>query len=371
MDATKSYAERARRGITRLAPRDVEELRRFQAQHFGPDSRQADPRSFAWRFEQHPHVLPTDPPVWICRRDGKIVGQQAGLPFTLHAADRRIPALWTVDLMVDPAWRLRGVAMPLTDALTANTPLSCSLNLSDAAYRAFRRAGWVDLGHVPRFARLLRPLRRGERPLGSAWSASGATAALSHAASPVLATVDAVAVPGLRAGTMLEKVSAFDERADAVWARAEPHYPALARRDLTTLSWRFDRAPQANAYERHYLLRRGEPLGYAVTRRKGRSLVVVDYLCEPHAITPLFAHCLALARQQGAALLACLAMPPAVRRRLKRLGFLEKPGPRFMMWANDPQGLPMSLLTSPEAWFVTDGDSDLDHAPSTDGEPGS
>lgn len=348
--------ERLRSLARRVEAADYADLQRFQAEHFGAASRQADAGCFAWRFHQHPHL--DGLPLWICRRDGRIVGLQAGLPVRLQVGDHDIAAAWAIDLMVEPEWRLRGIAPALGEALQDSTPLLCGLNISDAAHKAFRRAGWRDLGTVPRFARLIRPLAAGQTPLGSQ-AATPAQALASRLAAPLFAAFDAIALPAWRGRSRLEAIERFDERVAAVWRRAAPHYPVMARRDLETLRWRYDLAPHAEAYRRHYLTRNGETLGYVVTRSKGQSLVAVDYLCAPDDVAPLFAHTLRLARRSGARLLVCLAQAPAVQRRLLPLGFVRLTGPRFMIRPTD--GLADARLADPAAWYLTDGDSDLDH----------
>lgn len=341
----------------RLEDADQADLQLFLERHFGTDSTQANPRSFAWRFRDTPHA-DGPPPVWICRRDGRIVGHQAGLPVRLRAGERDVAANWAIDLLVEPAWRLRGVAPALGAELQASAPLVCGLNISEAAHKTFRRAGWLDLGMVPRCARLIRPFETGTRPLGT-HAADRRTAVASRIAAPLLSAYDAAALPLLRARTRLQPIARFDERADTVWRQAAPHYRVLARRDLACLRWRFDQAPQADAYDRHYLLRRGEPVGYLVTRQRGRSLMAVDYLCPPGEVMALFAQALMLARRSGALLLACLAQPPEIQRRLAPLGFARLKGPRFMIRIGDPS---LRGLSDPRGWLLTDADSDLDHA---------
>jgi hypothetical protein len=246
----------------------------------------------------------------------------------------------------------------LVEALRQNHSLLCALSVSESARRCFLRGGWLDLGQVPRYARLLRPLSEGDNPLGS-WSASRSVARLSRAAAPLIRGFDAAILPLARAGTVLETVPRFDERVDLIWQKTKSEYSVLARRDLAMLRWRFDDSPQAAAYQRYLLMRSGRPIGYAVTRRKGPSLVVVDYLCAPAAVRPLFAHCIHLARQEDAVLIACLGMPRRIATGLGWLGFMRRPGPRLMIRPDSTVDIP--VLTHPHGWFITEGDSDLDH----------
>jgi hypothetical protein len=272
--------------------------------------------------------------------------------------------------MIDPEWRLRGVAPALMDSLRAATGLVIGLGISKDAHRAFVRAGWVDLGRVPSFVRLLRPLQTGRPPVGS-WSPGPWVARLSRAGAPLLAGYDGIARCAARAaGCRLEPVAAFDARSDALWQEMSGHWPVTARRDHLWLAWRFDAAPQADAYSRYYLYRGQALIGHAVLRRDGDAVRIVDYLCAPAWLSALFALCLTEARRQGAAVVACLALPRVTRKTLIALGFLRRGGPRLMVLPQDP-ALPTAALTRPENWHITEADGDLDHwlAPASDSSP--
>ncbi|MBF0375522.1 MAG: GNAT family N-acetyltransferase, partial [Alphaproteobacteria bacterium] len=146
---------RGRGGVARVGPADLDDLRAFQRRHFGPDSRQADEAAFAWRFERHPLRGPDGPDLWIARREGQVVGQQAILPFPLRVGDGERRAAWAIDLMVAPEWRLCGVGPALYGEVQQSEATLCGLGVSDDALPAFRRAGWLDLDRVPRWLRLL------------------------------------------------------------------------------------------------------------------------------------------------------------------------------------------------------------------------
>ncbi|MBF0375521.1 MAG: hypothetical protein HQL39_19185, partial [Alphaproteobacteria bacterium] len=193
-----------------------------------------------------------------------------------------------------------------------------------------------------------------------AWMAGNKMAKLSRLAAPPLAVLDALSLAAARAaGTRFEEFKTFDHRVDALWPLAARHYPVIARRDFQQLAWRYDAAPQAAEYRRFAMLRGDSLLGWAVLRRERDVAVLVDHLCEPRWQTALFAHCLAEARREGATVVACLALPRSTRRVLRALGFVSRPGPRLVVSTNEE----VALLSRPENWFLTDGDSDIDHGP--------
>ena len=102
--------DRYRAGIIRCTPADADDLRAFQLRTFESGSREVDAARTAWLFDRNPcRTADGTRDIYVCRRDGEIVGQQAEIPFDLRVGGRDRRAAWTVDLMVDDEWRLRGV----------------------------------------------------------------------------------------------------------------------------------------------------------------------------------------------------------------------------------------------------------------------
>ena len=260
-------------------------------------ARQADPTWLAWQ-EANPELGGSPLLAWICRRDGAIVGSQGSVPFRLKEGDRVLQAAWAVDLMVEPEWRLRGVGPALAEAQTQASELVAALGISPAAYRAYLRAGWRDLGDIPIYV----------RPRDVNWSVS--QAGLRGARAVAARAVGRPALFLTRLGsnlvsrmmrTRFERVDRFDERVDGAWAVASAKYPVLSARDLTTLRWRYDDVPDATRNARHYLVSGGHVRGYVVTRRErwrdGEVLAIIDFLAPPRWMLALLGRVIALKRR--------------------------------------------------------------------------
>jgi hypothetical protein len=150
-----SYARDIENSVLPYGPGDRSVLRAFQREYFGPQSRQCSDAFSEWLFERNPHRAPGTPVQWICKRDGIVLGQQASIPVVLKAGDFEHRASWGVDLMVRSEWRLRGIAPLLAGAYERSAGILLGLGISQAAYRAFTRAGWSDMG---RLQLMVRPL---------------------------------------------------------------------------------------------------------------------------------------------------------------------------------------------------------------------
>jgi GNAT superfamily N-acetyltransferase len=355
----------AQRGIARYEPGDRPDLEAFQREYFGADSIQLDRNHTRWLLEEPPEQDPEGVQLWVCRRNGGIVGQQAGIPFALKAGDGTYRASWAIDLMVAKEWRLRGVGPTLSDTHAAASDVSVSLGMTDAAYKSYKRAGWIDLGSLPTYLRVIDPMRclrvspydgalaRGAATLGR--PALTATSVAYHVAARVM-------------GARLVEISAFDHRADELWEAAAPQYAVIARRNRAFLNWRFDCIPSAGRLRRFHVMKRGRPMGYAVLRvdrwRGEQVAVVVDYLARPGWLVPTFALIVEQARRERMSALLCRTLNIQAMGPLSMMGFLclrnglRAPTRMMVRTAPDRQDL-VPLVGDPRKWFVTTADSDI------------
>ena len=361
-----SFVERARASVEPLTLEAADAWIAFQARLFGRDSRQADPAWIRWAAE-NPETDSEQPPVLICRRDGAIVGSQSSVPFRLREEGAIVRALWAIDLMVDPAWRLRGVGPALTETLTSRPALVAGLGISEAARRTFVRSGWRDLGELPIYI----------HPRDVSWSARQAgfrgvkMLAVSVITRPALMLTRFVSGVVARAvGADLEAVPRFDGRVNEVWAAVD--YPVMAVRDIAALSWRFNSAPNADRCTRYYLVQRGHVRGYAVTRVqsvRGRpALVIVDFLASPRWILPLLTRVASLPEARETSAIFCEALIPGMDRALMAAGFLriganegtlaQKAGIKFRIMVHQGDQ-PERAAFDRRRWFITTGNSDV------------
>jgi GNAT superfamily N-acetyltransferase len=352
------YAARVAASISAYDPADRAALRAFQLAHFGPSSRQADDRYFEWLFEKNPSRQPGEPALWVCKRDGLVVGQQARLPAIVKAGTEEHRGAWGVDLMVHPEWRLKGVGPALFAQYERSCDLLLGLGLSDSSYRICMRAGWTDMGMLPLIARPLDIEACAEALRNRRWLARLIPGGLVRGSARALG-----AVVGTLRGCKLERVPAFDERVEGLWSRASLEYPVLVKRDFRALRWRFDETPEPARYERYYLTRRGELLGYAVLRMdtwRGHKVArVVDHLCLRAWTAPLVALVVDAMRGRNAAAVFLERLAPQPQEALTALGcFPVGAVTRFVVKAT--QRSSASALGDAARWFVTHADSDSD-----------
>lgn len=364
------YAADLARSVVRYDPGQRDELREFQSAHFGSGSRQTDHRLFDWLYERNPHRDRTGPALWLCRRDGAIVGQQGAIPVALKIGDRDHIGAWGIDLMVHPQWRLKGVGPALLAAYQESSKLCLGLGLSAASHSAFRRQGWFDMGKLAVFVRPLDPhacSQASQAPRLIKMTPRFALAGSARLAGAIAGVVNA---------TSLEPVAAFDERASAIWKAASPDYPVLVKRDFTALQWRFDASPNAGLYERYYLMHRKTPVGYAVVRfdefRGARVARVIDYLAGRRWLPSLFALTFAELGARGAAAVFMEQLHRRAASTSKLLGcWPVTQSTHFILRPAGELEAALPLLADAGAWFTTLADSDCDHQPREEIAPSS
>lgn len=355
----------AQRGVERLDPVDLPLLHQFQTAAFGANSLPVQAHYHRWIYDEVPYPDPEGVQFWVCKRNGAIVGQQCGMPFPLHIGDEVTRSSWAIDLMVAPEWRLRGVGPGLSESHALASPVTVSLGMTDAAFKAYSRTGWIGLGTVPTFVRPIDARR---------------CRTVSPYRGPLVNIATALAGPALTglslaSGTMarlrgarLVEIPAFDARADTLWEAAKGQAPVMARRDLNWLRWRFDAIWMADKLRRFYVMRRGEVMGYLVLRIdqwKGEPIaVVIDYLARPGWLGPAFALAIERARKDGATALLCRTLNARAVRTFGSLGFLcLKNGlrmPTRIMARTGPGGERFKeVISDPKNWIITTADSDM------------
>lgn len=362
------YLDRIKRNIVRLGDDDWPALDAFQKEMRGmePEFHPFDRRYYEWTQEKNPHKGEGGPQFWIYRgRDGSIQGQQVGIPFSLSVKGKPYRASWAVNLMVEPALRMRGIGNALSSVHQEDNDIALGIGISDDAYQSYRRAGWIDLGKMGVF---IRPLdARAMLPLfGLSDDLLHRTAAGICNGLLRLLDLNAALVFRLFRGIEVEPVERFDPRVDQVWEEAGKYYPILAKRDFCSLRWRFDEAVESACYRRYYLWKRGRVCGYFVLRqgtRDGVNVVnLVDFLCAPCMVSPLIARAVGVARALGGAALYCRVSIPRAGRYFRPLGFCRRSSfTRVMAIPNKTSGPAPELLSNPSSWFVTMADSDGDY----------
>ncbi len=355
------YRDRQDLGAQRYDAEERHDVLAFRRGLHGSQTFVADPDYVRWLYEDHPAAV-QGTNLWLHRKEGRVVAQQGALPTPFKVLDRELEAAWAVEGWSTPELATRAVTPLLSEACLARYPVALNLDLPDEnRRRALTQAGWIDLGQVPTFVRVLDSRRflphHFRRPL---WRGLGAALDLS------LSVLDRLIQARIEhRGVRMYEVDHFDARADELWAQVSPAFPLIARRDQTHLNWRFCDHPVSTRYRKFYFVRDDLVVGYAVLRLEphGRPAVghIVDYLCAPQWTWFVLGRCLRFFRRARMAGVLCVHQSPYGERALQQLGFVRKThGLSLSYRAHDLPAREAALAARQGNWFITAGDGDVD-----------
>jgi hypothetical protein len=148
---------------------------------------------------------------------------------------------------------------------------------------------------------------------------------------------------------------------DALWERAREGLDVALVRDASFLRWRFAANPD-DRYRAVGFFDGGLLRGYAVWKRYGDEVQVVDLLTDGHPDAPreLAAGLAAAAAETGAAAVSMwLGAAHPVHRALEKLGFRNAEPITYMGVVTVRPDAPADLLHDYFRWYATRADSDV------------
>ncbi len=330
-------------------------------------------RRFDWQYRQSPARRPDQDSSWVVVHQGRVIGHMSVTHVRMQVGDARWQGCWANDYLIHPAYRRRqgGDGLyALAPELDRAAEMPMGYGMAEVVGRAFKRRGYVRLAvgsHLIRFSTAAGALRlRGgtgaRNPMRIAARVGGTLRHLLRHLGRSRAVPD-------RRGWEVELANPGDGseiKLEGLWRRIAGGYPVAAVRDRRHLAWRYGR-PQAPA--RLLLLRRHGRLEAAAVLEalswRGLRVGQISDLLVPRseapALVPVVSHFTSqvLARQGVDAILT-EGFPADLRRALAGAGFHEHVAGRreIAVVLNRDRRLPDELVSDPDNWLLTAGDSD-------------
>ncbi|HEX3763975.1 MAG TPA: hypothetical protein VHW23_35010 [Kofleriaceae bacterium] len=284
-------------------------------------------------------------------RDAAVGCAGVGVRTLVHRGAQRRAALFA-DLAVDRPHRSGLPALTLLRSIQAEVGRDFDLGYgfpNTKAIAIYRRAGFVELGRMYRYVRVLRC----QRYLAAAPWLQVPAAAADRALGAVARLHQLRARP-----FALDWPARFDARFDRLWQATRSADRIACERTAAFLGWRFAREPHRIAA----VIRRdtGALAAYGVLRPAERGLVeLVDLFgAGERELGAALALIVPAARQLGFAAIGFRFLgDPRVIRLLRTHGFARRGEPRSIVVAHgrDPA---IAALTTAAAWYLTDLDED-------------
>jgi GNAT superfamily N-acetyltransferase len=345
--------------IAQLRSEQLRELRDFLRLAYPQDARKSAAQFINWYYRQNPNVSMEHIPVWIAMDAGKIVGQLATILVQLKTGTVYTKAIWILEFILLPEYRGRGLGKRLVLAARDHYPTMITLGINEASTRVFNSLGWVSLGSIHRFHKLLYA-GNAVRRLANFGLLRESFNWLSAPMRYSLAKRTAATKYELTHGMSL------DPSVDELWTTAAPQWPCAVRREQKFVNWQFREQP-GKVFHVIQLYKQGRLVGYAILFfRKGPmsgvppkaaiSDFVYDRESPDEIIEALLEAALQTAVKRKVGSLVTDVLDARLEAHLRRRGFWRiKKSPRFMASTQEFQG----LLYSAKNWFLTRADSDV------------
>jgi len=342
------------------APGDEEQILTLFHRNFPKIPRQK--ADWQWEYEQNPFGAPI---IALAKEGPKVVAQEAFYCVPMKAGEQRVAGAQSIDTMTDAAYRGQGIFKRLA-LMTLEVGKERQLSLfygfpNKSSYNGYvNRFGWTDVGHIPRWVKVL--------DLSSALRA--------RLKSPLFCRLlGTLALPILRlyfrgsqqrdANFHLERVIRFGEETDVLWQGLRSRFAFAVERSSQYLNWRYIDHPSAG-YQGFFLKQEKRICGFAVVR-----LAELDYRLgsigelfveqwDPKKASIFLRLLLDQLRAQKAAIVATWTLPhspliSALRNNGFRLRSTHQP-----LIAISPDGsIPSERLTRLNDWYITSGDYDM------------
>jgi hypothetical protein len=334
-----------------------EEMFRLYAEVFGEPALLASRRRYAWQYERNPANAETGPVSWMAHDGEQCLGQMNTMRVALWFGGREIRASWGNDYFVRKDAQGRGLGILICDAWSDNEDAALALGLTPSSYPLFKKLGFVDVGPIPFYQKVLSPLGVARRRLGLL---------LGTLAAPALAAWLRLRFgpePAPPVGIAVRPTTGFTDEYDRLWERARVSYAMCARRDARYLRWKYLEGPKA--YALWEARRAGELVGYAVGREdeyRGLRLGwVVDVFTDTRdreTKDALIATLLASFRAHGVARAQAYSMNAPLAADLARFGFF--PGASAVQFCVKARVEANGAFERQGDWNLMFGDGDLD-----------
>jgi GNAT superfamily N-acetyltransferase len=325
------------------------------------------------RYAKYYERNPVGPPVFFLARDEEsqqFVGMAAAFPTTLRVFGEVVPGAISGDFAVDDGHRGFGPSVALQRAVVSALDehgLRCAFGYpNEYAEPIIKRAGYVDLGRLSRFVKVL-----SSRVLVDNYVRSPAVArplaALSRVGlDPLLSVLSRERVHRRRHGFRVEQPDAFDDRFSEVCESTWRQHPITSERTPELLNWKYEQDGRRDrgVYTIFALLAGDDRVAaYAVYRSRNgiRHLVDIAFLPSRAVVDALLAELILDARRQRVQAVTLLHLGSAnlLTRRLRTFGFVRRTDPSGVrLYVPGDSALDRKLVETGNWYFLT-GDADV------------
>jgi malonyl CoA-acyl carrier protein transacylase len=360
--ATPAGAEAPHEGVHGYRDDDAGAIDAFHAAAWPRRRRDLIPSRWRWMFLESARRVGVDPRIWLYEADAQLAGHMGAIAVRVKVGDEERNTAWLVDTMVLDSYRQKGVGPRLMVRAHEDLPFALSLGQTSEMRELQLRLGWRSVAPLQTAQLLIRPeqVLEGKLPKPAAMAASWGLRATSAVRDMVKGRVRASS----------REVDVFGPCHDELWAAMAPTVTCGVVRNASYLNWKYVEQP-GQTFLRLEVLEGNAVRGVAIVMfrepdedyryRRAFLVDVVAPLTDAAALTQVVQAAVDAAAARGADAMVCLHIGRALTRALGDCGFVMRQPERFLLVDPAPlSGRALEHVLSPDAWFVTQGDSDID-----------
>jgi hypothetical protein len=320
------------------------------------------PARWRWMYVDSARRLGQEPLVWLHRAAGSIVGHMGSIPVDVKLGPEVRRTAWLVETMVLEAYRSQAIGSRVMVESQSDMPFALSLGQTAEMREIQLRLGWHQVAPLQVAQLLIRPehVLKGKLPAPATWAVGLALRAANK--------MRELRRPSSRLDTRV--LARFEARHDRLWDTAARDLTCAVVRDASYLNWKYVDQPGQDFLRLEFgdghdvkavavwMFR--EPGGGYKYRRAFLVDLVAPLSDEVLLLQVLQGAC-AAAAARGADSLLCMHTDARLTRALTTFGFRLRQPQRVLLVDPGPlEGAERERALSPDTWFVTQGDSDID-----------
>lgn len=330
----------------------------FLRSFYADNPRMCDADFWDWHFLQNPYVDADNLPIWIAKNGDSVVGQLATTTVKLKVGELEKPAVWIIDLAIDPDFRRGGLMKKLVAAAVEFCPIGLGMTTAEQhSIKLLESIGWKSVCNVPRYNKLLFP--------GEALREISRIKHLRKIANTIFAPLRPKITEDFLQKNNLRVIQKLDSSFDKLWLESSAQWTCAVARETANLNWQYFDQPNKK-FDVLGFYRNDELRGYIVLyfRKPGATgalpkAAITDLCYHPEkpveTIDVLLRGALQLAVERRAGALVTDISDSTIERRLRFFKFGRVKSPlQHLVKSNEDE----NIIFDPNRWFLTRGDAD-------------
>jgi hypothetical protein len=325
------------------------------------------------RYAKYYEQNPVGPPSFFLARDEEsegFVGMAAAFPTRLRVFGEVVPGAISGDFAVDDGHRGFGPSVALQRAVVSalgENGIRCAYGYpNENAEPIIKRVGYVDLGRLTRFVKVLSSRVVVDTYVRSPTLARPLAALSRVGLDPLLSVASRERLHRRRPGLRVEQPDAFDDRFTEVWESTWRQHAITSERTPELLNWKYEKGGgrDRGVYTIFALLSGDDRVAaYVVYRARNGIRHLVDIAFEPSraVVDALLSEFILDARRHRVPAVTLLHLGSAnlLTRRLRMFGFFRRTDASGVRVYVPGDSRLDRALVAPANWYFLTGDADV------------